>query len=201
MRTDTQNQASRTNGARSRGPVTSEGKAISSRNSTKSGIYANSEIIPGENPDDLQALADSYRAEYQPQGPTESALVDMLVHSEWLLRRFRRAEVKLTERMDAIPSVLREISLFDDKSVNEERLQRRINSTQRNFHQAVKELKALQAARPKAQPVELPIESSSEPRRIEPKQPAATPVAHIMQPPTAPAKPPKPVFENLAVRL
>src|SRR5215471_2304271 len=71
MRTPKQAAASRANGAKSRGPVTPEGKAISSRNALKYGLYAESHIIPGEDSTDFDALVESFHQLYGPSKPSK----------------------------------------------------------------------------------------------------------------------------------
>jgi hypothetical protein len=60
-------------------------------NATKSGIYAKSEIIPGEDPAELEALKTRIYDSLQPS-PEETALVDQLIGADWQFRRLRRAE-------------------------------------------------------------------------------------------------------------
>ena len=96
--TDQQRSASRANGAKSQGPATPEGKARSSQNSLKSGLYSTSQIIRGEDPAEFDALLQSYRDRFAPATPEVSALVDTLASSEWLLRRLRRIETEIWDR-------------------------------------------------------------------------------------------------------
>src|SRR5437763_1817338 len=49
-------KTARTNGAKSRGPTTTRGKAISSRNGVKLGIYAKTITLPDEDPALIPAL-------------------------------------------------------------------------------------------------------------------------------------------------
>jgi len=53
QRSDAQIEASRINGALSRGPVTEEGKASSSRNATRHGLLSNTILIAGESRTDF----------------------------------------------------------------------------------------------------------------------------------------------------
>src|SRR5580658_1245620 len=63
MRTARQREASRINGARSRGPVTSIGRQTSSRNSRRHGLYA--QDIPTALPSaEFSALRDELEAQY-----------------------------------------------------------------------------------------------------------------------------------------
>ena len=50
-------QAARANGAKSRGPITPEGKARSSRNATTHGLLSQYVVIPGEDPAGFQRLS------------------------------------------------------------------------------------------------------------------------------------------------
>ncbi len=90
MATQNQIAANRRNAQRSTGPITPEGKQASSRNALQSGIYAEKEVLPFENPTQLTALIAEYHDRWYPTTPEARALVDSLVHHEWLLRRLRR---------------------------------------------------------------------------------------------------------------
>ncbi len=168
MSTTLQISANRRNSQLSTGPRSATGKAASSQNAFKTGIYSNSEIVRGENPAHLDALAAAYYSRFQPVLPEESCLVDILIHSEWILRRLRRAEAELCElntlqsEDNFDPGELELARAVDcDDSIVLLRLQRRVDSTQRNYLRALKELKQLQADRPAAQPV-LPIPPQAE---------------------------------------
>jgi len=155
MSTDLQIQANRSNSQKSTGPRTAAGKLTSSQNACKTGIYSQAEIIRDESREDLDALASDYHTHYQPAGPAESALVDILIHSEWMLRRFRRAEAQLWDlniednsSNSSIDDYSLGIAVNVSDSITYVRLQRRIDSTQRNFQRALKDLNQLQANRP-----------------------------------------------------
>src|SRR5580693_3358930 len=79
----------------STGPRSAEGKARSSMNALKSGIYSKSLTIPGENRADLDTLRDEYFQRYQPALPEQRDLVDILVRSTWTLRRLAVAEAQV----------------------------------------------------------------------------------------------------------
>ena len=99
MSSQLQIEANRRNSQKSTGPRTAAGKAIASQNALGSGIYAESETIRDENASDLDSLAAAYYARFHPAAPEQRCLVDILVHSEWTLRRLRRAEAQLWDRM------------------------------------------------------------------------------------------------------
>jgi hypothetical protein len=84
MSTTAQITANQENAQLSTGPVTEEGKAISSRNNFRHGLASSQLLIPGEDPAEYQALLDSYLAEHNPATPTETALVVGLAQHEWL---------------------------------------------------------------------------------------------------------------------
>ncbi len=85
-RTPAQQEAARRNGAKSRGPVTPEGKAKSSRNAIVHGC-ASEILLRGESEPGFCALLDSYQNEYNPQGQTEHDLVEEMAYARWAMRR------------------------------------------------------------------------------------------------------------------
>src|SRR5690242_1197135 len=95
MPTEAQINANRLNAQKSTGPTSPEGKARSSLNALKSGIDAWSHIIPGEDPAELEALTGAFHSQYRPADPTQLALVDTLISTEWIQRRLRRIEAQL----------------------------------------------------------------------------------------------------------
>jgi len=97
MSTQRQIDANRQNALKSTGPRTPEGKAVSSRNALKSGLDAESQIVRGENPEDLTALQLEYFDRFRPLSPNERYQVDTMIRSEWILRRFFRVEPQLWE--------------------------------------------------------------------------------------------------------
>jgi hypothetical protein len=134
--------ANRLNAQKSTGPRSVEGKARASMNALKTGIDARSQTIPGEPISQLEDLTDDYYQRFCPTTPEQRMLVDTLVDSEWLLRRFRRVEGQMWE------NPIFEISFakaFRDDSDHFARLQRRIDATQRNYRNALHELQRLQA--------------------------------------------------------
>jgi hypothetical protein len=140
-------KANQLNAQHSTGPRTEAGKAVSRLNALKSGIDAKLTVIPGEDPLALEQLTAEYIGRYHPVTPEARALVDILITSEWQLRRLRRAEAILWEgglnfnKDKPFPManvVINHGPTFD-------RLQRRINSTQRNFERALAELRRVQA--------------------------------------------------------
>ena len=87
MRSEKQREASRANGAKSRGPVTAQGKSISSRNATRHGVLADILTLKIELRDEFLALCDKLFDEFQPSTPFEESLVEGMVAAQWRLNR------------------------------------------------------------------------------------------------------------------
>jgi hypothetical protein len=92
MRTEAQIQASRLNGAKSRGPVTPAGKRNSARYSTRNGLLARSLSLQTEDPAQLRKLLDDHCAEFQPGTISEQLLVESMVIALWRQLRVRVAD-------------------------------------------------------------------------------------------------------------
>src|SRR5664279_1553771 len=88
-------EANRLNAQKSTGPRSVESKAAIRFNALKTGIDAQSQVIPGEDPAALALLAAEYYDRYHPSTPEVRALVDTLIAAEWLQRRFRTLEAQL----------------------------------------------------------------------------------------------------------
>lgn len=91
-RTEAQQEASRRNGALSRGPVTEEGKAISSRNAQKHGMNTHSVVLRNENQEEFDNMLADYLADLQPRTRRETDLVKDLVVARWRLNRIHSME-------------------------------------------------------------------------------------------------------------
>jgi len=92
MATDRQIAANRENAQKSTGPKTPEGRAAVRLNGVKHGLSAQTLVLMGENAADLEALADSLEAQYQPATPTEEILVRQLVMATWRQLRLFHVE-------------------------------------------------------------------------------------------------------------
>ena len=82
----TRSEASRLNGAKSRGPITAEGKARSSQNALKHGLTADI-CICVENPEEFAKFQQRYFDEFNPVGPVETDLVKEMVSAKWRQER------------------------------------------------------------------------------------------------------------------
>jgi hypothetical protein len=91
-RSEAQIEASRRNGAKSRGPITEEGKAISSRNALRHGLTAFHLALTSEDQEAFRVVLADYRAEYMPETPTEHNLVEQIAMAQWSMYRAWTAE-------------------------------------------------------------------------------------------------------------
>src|SRR5437868_1015 len=161
MPTQAQLDANRLNSKKSTGPTSPEGKAVSRLNALKSGIYAESAINRHEDPDELDALTAAFLLEFQPVGANQLALVDTLVSAEWTQRRLRRVEAELwNHRVEALDDNLTRAQYMDDSIQHRwplgqayhgtldtfNRIQRRIDATNRLYLRTLKVLQDLQSA-------------------------------------------------------
>jgi len=92
MATLSQINASRINGARSKGPVTTEGKARVAQNGAKHGIYSQLVVLHNEDHSLYLASREAHLAEWSPATETEHNLVIDIVDARWRLRRFSTLE-------------------------------------------------------------------------------------------------------------
>ena len=76
-------ESSRANGKLSRGPITPEGKAISSRNAVRHGLLVNSALLPGEDRKEFRKVLAREILENEPETPTEHQMVQQLALFHW----------------------------------------------------------------------------------------------------------------------
>ncbi len=101
-RTAAQAEASRRNGARSRGPVSEAGKARSSQNARRHGLTSRTVVLA--TPEDRAAHERLRRAvveRYRPQGALEEHWVARMVAALWRQQRLEIVESRLPEAMIA----------------------------------------------------------------------------------------------------
>ena len=118
-------------------------------NALKTGIYAKSLVIFGEDPAQFAILTDEYYRHYRPVAPAERDQVDILVRCVWTLRRLGVAEAQVwAYEIDTTYKVNENAPLgqaFKHCDRTLDRLQRFVNSTQRNYRDALHELERLQS--------------------------------------------------------
>jgi hypothetical protein len=164
-----QSETARANGAKSRGPVTPEGRAASSRNSLRHGFTARSVVLPTESSEDFQSLLDSYVDQFDPQGGVEMDLVQTMAAARWRLRRICSIETTLLDKEMTrnAKDIRREFNNPDDAGrlawvfrdlANHGQslalLMRYEGALNRSYDRAFKQLLLLQSGRPRPQPNE-----------------------------------------------
>jgi hypothetical protein len=168
-------EASRRNGAKSRGPKTLEGKARAARNALKHGLRAEKYVVlPEENAAEFRAHAAALIAELAPVGALESVLAERVAVAAWRLARADRIEVELFEVSRAPHGGGLGLALVRDGNGTRsfQTLLRYRGAAMAEFTRALRALKALQAE--KAAVLELPAGRHAEAEPIAPRSPAQT---------------------------
>jgi hypothetical protein len=175
MATDAQIAANRRNAQKSTGPRTPEGKARSCRNHLIHGLTAKG-LLPGEDPETLAALQQSFHDQFHPQGPVEEILVERMAISYFRLGRFTGVEADLLQRdpgEDSAPDWNSERRPYPQITENFTSYARRLLNLgqyearlERSFDRALRELLHLQSFRAKqakAQAQPAPTETAARP--------------------------------------
>jgi len=90
--------ASRANGARSRGPVTPEGKKRSSINAIRHGLLANCIVLECEDPENFRALLQQHIDRLQPADEMEFGMIEEMVSAYWRMRRGWAIETRTIDK-------------------------------------------------------------------------------------------------------
>ena len=93
----TKSESARLNGAKSHGPKTPEGKAISSMNAMKHGLTSKTLLLQNENSEQFTEMMNSYFDYLAPKNQIETDLVADLVAARWRLRRIWRYETAMLD--------------------------------------------------------------------------------------------------------
>jgi hypothetical protein len=142
MTTKRQIKANRLNGAKSRGPQTQEGKAISRLNAMRFGIYSELALVEGESEIQLIEFGRRLRADLAPVGEMELVLADKIVSTSWRLRRIVQAEAMLYERE---ASTVKAFTGY--RNENMYRVSRHEAQLERTLYRAMHELQRIQDVR------------------------------------------------------
>jgi len=196
MSSQLKSDTARANGAKSHGPVTPQGRAISSRNSLRHGFAAKSVVLPTESSHEFQALLRSYVVQFDPRGGVEQELVQTMVAARWRLRRIgnietallstelvRRAE-DIDEEFENMKNVDRLAWIFEKLADHGQALSlvvRYEGALNRSYDRAFKQLHILQSTRRRLQP--------NEPKPDPNPAPAPTPVTPTIVSPIAESHP------------
>jgi hypothetical protein len=164
-RTDAQRAAARANGAKSKGPVTEEGKARSALNAVRHGLLAGSLILRTESQPKFLAILNGYFNEYQPEGQTENNLVEDIAAAQWMKERcwvlttallditMDQMEQEIAEGFNEIDNGTRTALAFlrqADQGAGLVLLNRYAARHSREWHRAIDKLRAIQKERREA---------------------------------------------------
>ena len=214
MATEKQISANRANAAKSTGPRTAKGKAASSANAFKHGIYAKSVLLDGEDPAEYQALRDGYYQDFQPATTDERELLEDVIKNRWKLNRLQATYTQMWNfslesdadneyRRPHLPLV-RTFNWLADNFAN---LRRETSAAERAFHRARTALIKAQSDRaklasfhqesPHAEPIPAPVATPPVPPQIgfvpANLRTAVSPTAKPQCPAIAPAPDPWPL--------
>jgi hypothetical protein len=106
-RSPAQTEASRRNGAKSRGPITAEGKARAAQNALRHGLTdeGTTVLLRHESQSMLEQLRLAYYTQFQPSNPVEIDLVDEMIAARWRIRRYTEIESRLLELPATAPAL------------------------------------------------------------------------------------------------
>jgi hypothetical protein len=189
-----QDRANCANAQKSSGPRTPEGKAVSSRNALKSGLYATTLVAHGESKEDFNLLKAQFYRQYQPATPQARLIVDRLIANNWILQRFDHIESEVWQReVSRIDSFFTTgdryqpfAQAFRKVSSDYARLRRFVASAERAIERQIKMLQDPTINIPADEP---PVDPPADVQA--PAEPAPEPPAELLQPDeTKPAGPP-----------
>jgi hypothetical protein len=192
--------SARTNGAKSHGPKSDEGRKKSAMNAVTHGLYAANVLLEHESKEQHSEMLDAYIRQFQPSGQAEFDLVEDMVAAKWRQRRLWAIEASLfeLEMMNQEPILDEKYSSYDEithlsytyRALAESPvlpfLTRHEARLERAYSRALTNLLELQHLRksvPDA-PKEKLQERTQSQIQAPPDQPAAPPGSPVFPPPT-----------------
>jgi hypothetical protein len=189
-------QTSRTNGSKSRGPITESGRARSSQNALTHGLTSQTIVLPSEDPAEFDALLAAYTGHLQPSGPIELDLVHEMAAAKWRLNRIALIETQLfTDAIDHVEEYsddpLTPASAFERLASGSSLtvLHRMESRFSRAYSRALRNLLQLQRVR---QPADEPATPASEETEICKNEPSTPPPTGYLNAPDPLAQRPLP---------
>jgi len=152
MSTPNRIEINRANAQHSTGPKTESGKQRSSLNALRHGLTGQIVVMPSEDLEAYQLHLKSFTEEYNPQGATESNLVQALADASWRLNRVAALETNLlilgiTHECDPIAGALAIAAALESQSKALANLSMHSQRLSRQFERTVTQLRALQEIR------------------------------------------------------
>jgi hypothetical protein len=106
--TNRKSEASRINGAKSKGPKSAATREKSSKNSLRHGLTAcNTVVLACESPEDFDAIVAKFNERLQPATSEEVDLVRTMIAAAWRIERLWTIETALNGRRNGSPSARR----------------------------------------------------------------------------------------------
>ncbi|QOV90485.1 hypothetical protein [Humisphaera borealis] len=151
-------EQAKVNGAKSRGPVTDEGKAQSRLNALRHGLCARGLLTPDEDPAEYEAFVDDYRRELHAVGTVQKNLAERAAEMAWKLRRIPVIEAQIHGgrreargdpdlELGALGDLIYELIGAADDGVFD-RVQRYETRLERSLRACLRELRLLQGLNP-----------------------------------------------------
>jgi hypothetical protein len=173
MATESQINANRENAKLSTGPKTEEGKAKSSCNNTKFGLFATNNCVQPEEREDYENFSTALWTTLAPADPVEEVTAAEFVRNAWRLRRCAMAEETLGEivaRFQASQNKARNTDhpaadpmIYPTYLPTQTAIDRARTSAQNGMRRAKADLDKMQAARKSRPAAVLQVEPKSTP--------------------------------------
>jgi hypothetical protein len=178
MATRAQSEANRQNAQQYTGPRTPEGKAASSRNATRHGMFSRHLVLPGEDQAEFDAFHDAIFARLKPADALERVYAERFVTASWKWQRVQAAEARMTEQHERVGMGCGRGEETDVRfrmawSSCMEPYQRHASTLERSMDKALSELKKLQAQRGEEDAAEETSICENEPNPAPPTEPPA----------------------------
>src|SRR5579863_1134951 len=121
---------------KSTGPITEEGKARSSQNALKHGLFAKRILMEGESQEEFDRHYNQFKEDFKPVGAAEQDLVLLLATTTW--RRQRLPGIEAAAMDNAVAAGETEFKFLATFGIYQNRLNR-------TFDNAMKQLQQLQS--------------------------------------------------------
>ena len=136
-------EANRRNAQLSTGPRTADGKAASSTNASKSGLFAAHLNVRQNEATEYEAMRDDFLNNFRPMGAFEESLALQIINANWRLRRCTAAELAIAVlQNEANPDGIHDFDNPAQKAIDRARA-----SAENTIRRVSKDLKELQAER------------------------------------------------------
>lgn len=147
---------SRANGAKSRGPKTVEGKAISSRNAMRHGLTARKIIISAmESESEYSRFQAMLKQQLAPQDALQAVWVDKVITGLWRARRAGLEEALIVDEENSCSFGGRSSSYIIKNEKRREAILRYEEAINKQVLIAMRELEKLQAASSSFEPIDI----------------------------------------------